>query len=121
MPQLETVTEWTAAAVEAVVRSFAESAGVKLGAVAQPLRAALTGKTTSPPIFDVLAVLGRDRKPGAAARSGRADPAMTRNPAVFSENFTLQKRCISLQPCLYSGQAQSLLYLAAHTRMGYPN
>ena len=34
--------------------------GLKLGAVAQPLRAALTGRTTSPPIFDVLAVLGRD-------------------------------------------------------------
>ncbi len=60
VPQLETVTEWTASAVEAVVRSFAESSAVKLGAVAQPLRAALTGKTTSPPIFDVLAVLGRD-------------------------------------------------------------
>ena len=60
VPQLETLTEWTAPAVEAVVRSFAESSAVKLGAVAQPLRAALTGKTTSPPIFDVLAVLGRD-------------------------------------------------------------
>jgi glutamyl-tRNA synthetase len=59
VPQLETLTEWTAPAVEAVVRAFAETAAVKLGAVAQPLRAALTGKTTSPPIFDVLAVLGR--------------------------------------------------------------
>ena len=35
-------------------------AGLKLGAIAQPLRAALTGRTTSAPIFDVLAVLGRD-------------------------------------------------------------
>ena len=60
LPNLEKVTEWTAAGVEAVVRGFAEGTGVKLGAVAQPLRAALTGKTTSPPIFDVLAVLGRD-------------------------------------------------------------
>ena len=41
------------------VRAFAERKGVKLGAVAQPLRAALTGRTTSPGIFDVLAVLGR--------------------------------------------------------------
>ena len=40
--------------------AYAERAGLKLGAVAQPLRAALTGRTTSPPIFDVLAVLGRD-------------------------------------------------------------
>ena len=44
---------------EAAVRAFAERAGVKLGAVAQPLRAALTGRTTSPGIFDVLAVLGK--------------------------------------------------------------
>ncbi|MCF8476540.1 MAG: glutamate--tRNA ligase [Pseudolabrys sp.] len=60
LPNLETITAWSAPAVEAVVRAYAESAGIKLGAVAQPLRAALTGKTTSPPIFDVLAVLGRD-------------------------------------------------------------
>ena len=43
-----------------MVRAYAERAGQKLGAVAQPLRVALTGRTTSPPIFDVLAVLGRD-------------------------------------------------------------
>ena len=42
------------------MRSFAEHKAMKLGTVAQPLRAALTGRTTSPPIFDVLAVLGRD-------------------------------------------------------------
>jgi glutamyl-tRNA synthetase len=60
LPDLEANTDWTASGVEAVVRGFAERTGAKLGAVAQPLRAALTGKTTSPPIFDVLAVLGRD-------------------------------------------------------------
>ncbi|ABS69590.1 glutamyl-tRNA synthetase [Xanthobacter versatilis] len=59
VPALEQV-EWTAAATEAAVRAYAEAQGVKLGAVAQPLRAALTGKPTSPPIFDVLMVLGRD-------------------------------------------------------------
>ncbi|MFG1318355.1 glutamate--tRNA ligase [Xanthobacter autotrophicus] len=58
LPALEQV-EWTAAATEAAVRAYAEAQGVKLGAVAQPLRAALTGKPTSPPIFDVLTVLGR--------------------------------------------------------------
>jgi len=42
------------------VRSFAEETGRKLGNVAQPLRAALTGKSTSPGIFDVLDVLGRE-------------------------------------------------------------
>jgi glutamyl-tRNA synthetase len=60
LPALAGVTDWNANTVEAVVRPYAERAGLKLGAVAQPLRAALTGRTTSPPIFDVLAVLGRD-------------------------------------------------------------
>src|SRR5258707_891145 len=60
VPELEALSDWTAGAVEAVVRAYAERIGQKLGAVAQPLRAALTGRTTSPPIFDVLAVLGRD-------------------------------------------------------------
>jgi len=49
---------WDLSSLEAKVREFAESDGVKLGDIAQPLRAALTGKTNSPPIFDVLAVLG---------------------------------------------------------------
>jgi len=58
--EFECNREWTAPSIEAGVRGFAERQGLKLGAVAQPLRAALTGRTTSPPIFDVLAVLGRD-------------------------------------------------------------
>ncbi|RWA76973.1 glutamate--tRNA ligase [Mesorhizobium sp.] len=52
--------EWTAASAEAAIRDFAQAGGHKLGAVAQPLRAALTGRSTSPGVFDVLAVLGRD-------------------------------------------------------------
>ena len=60
LPELEGVGDWTANDVEAIVRAFAERNGCKLGAVAQPLRAALTGRTTSPPIFDVLAVLGHE-------------------------------------------------------------
>ena len=60
LPDLEAIADWSAASVEAVVRGFAERTAVKLGAVAQPLRAALTGKTTSPQIFDVLWVLGRE-------------------------------------------------------------
>ena len=55
---------WTAASTEAVVRGHAEASGTKLGQVAQPLRAALTGRSTSPGIFDVLAVLGRDESLG---------------------------------------------------------
>jgi glutamyl-tRNA synthetase len=57
---LNALDEWSAPATEAAVRSTAESAGVKLGQVAQPLRAALTGRATSPGIFDVLVLLGRD-------------------------------------------------------------
>jgi glutamyl-tRNA synthetase len=58
--RLAGLDDWTAAALEAAVRTFAEEAGLKLGKIAQPLRAALTGSTVSPPIFDVMAVLGRD-------------------------------------------------------------
>jgi glutamyl-tRNA synthetase len=46
--------------LEAAVKAHAEKNGIKLGKLAQPLRAALTGTSTSPPIFDVLEVLGRD-------------------------------------------------------------
>jgi glutamyl-tRNA synthetase len=53
-------TDWSGAALEAAARTFAESNGAKLGQVAQPLRAALTGKTTSPPLFEMLALLGRE-------------------------------------------------------------
>jgi glutamyl-tRNA synthetase len=53
------IETWSAATTEAAVRAYAERAGVKLGAVAQPLRAALTGRTTSPGIFEVLGVLGK--------------------------------------------------------------
>jgi len=56
---LSGVDPWTAATTEAAIRSFSERRALKLGAVAQPLRAALTGRTTSPGIFDVLAVLGK--------------------------------------------------------------
>ena len=48
------------ASLEAAVKAHAEKTGIKLGKLAQPLRAALTGTSTSPPIFDVLDVLGRE-------------------------------------------------------------
>jgi len=53
-------TDFTAAAVDAALRAFAESEGRKLGQVAQPLRAALTGSTMSPGIDATLEALGRD-------------------------------------------------------------
>jgi len=58
--RLEAVSDWTAQSVEAVVRAHADAIGAKLGQVAQPLRAALTGRATSPGLFDVMAVLGKD-------------------------------------------------------------
>ena len=51
---------WTAAALEDDVRKLSEETGAKLGKLAQPLRAALTGRAVSPPVFDVLEALGRD-------------------------------------------------------------
>jgi glutamyl-tRNA synthetase len=61
---LEAVTVWDAATTEAAVRELSERSGAKLGQLAQPLRAALTGHATSPGIFDVLVVLGRDESLG---------------------------------------------------------
>jgi len=57
---LQKLDTWTVEATEQAVREVSEAEGVKLGQVAQPLRAALTGRATSPGIFDVLALLGRD-------------------------------------------------------------
>ncbi|PZN48698.1 MAG: glutamate--tRNA ligase [Proteobacteria bacterium] len=60
LPALRSLAEWNVATTEAVVRDYAAKADLKLGKVAQPLRAALTGRSTSPGVFDVLAVLGRE-------------------------------------------------------------
>jgi glutamyl-tRNA synthetase len=57
---LVALAKWDPESLEAAVRKVAEDNGVKLGKLAQPLRAALTGRVASPGIFDVLALLGRD-------------------------------------------------------------
>ncbi len=59
LPEMEK-TDWSGPALEAAARAFAEARGLKLGQVAQPVRAALTGRAISPPIFEMLAVLGRE-------------------------------------------------------------
>jgi glutamyl-tRNA synthetase len=69
LPRLAAATEWSEAALEAIVRQAAEERQLKLGALAQPLRAALAGSTVSPGIFDVMVVLGRDE---SLARIGDA-------------------------------------------------
>jgi glutamyl-tRNA synthetase len=58
--RIETLPDFTAEAVENIFRVYAEEKTIKLGAIAQPLRAALTGSTVSPPIFGVAALLGRE-------------------------------------------------------------
>ncbi|BBC73030.1 glutamate--tRNA ligase [Altererythrobacter sp. B11] len=58
--RLQAEQDWTIEALEANLKAYAEELGLGLGKLAQPLRAALTGQTTSPGIFDVLALLGRE-------------------------------------------------------------
>ena len=65
--ELDALDRWDTEALETAVREVATREAVKLGAVAQPLRAALTGRKTSPGIFDVLVLLGRDESLGRIA------------------------------------------------------
>jgi glutamyl-tRNA synthetase len=60
LPVLSALADWNAESLEATVKAHAEASGAKLGKLAQPLRAVLTGTNTSPGIFDVLEVLGRE-------------------------------------------------------------
>ena len=64
VPVLEALADWHIETVETAIRTFADDKELKLGKVAQPLRAALTGRTTSPGVFDVLDVLGREESLG---------------------------------------------------------
>ncbi|MCT6871110.1 MAG: glutamate--tRNA ligase [Bartonella sp.] len=59
-PVLDACTAWEKDALDQAIRKHAEDVGMKLGKIAQPLRAALTGKAVSPGVFDVLVVLGKD-------------------------------------------------------------
>ena len=59
-PRLAALEEWSISVIETEIRLFTEEHHLKLGKVAQPLRAALTGRATSPGVFDVVFVLGRD-------------------------------------------------------------
>ncbi len=72
LARLEAVDPWTVPALEAEIRGFSESSGQKLGRIAQPLRAALTGRTVSPGVFDVLAVLGREEALARIADAAKA-------------------------------------------------
>ncbi|HSF94964.1 MAG TPA: glutamate--tRNA ligase [Thermohalobaculum sp.] len=58
--RLQNATDWTAGSIEEIARSFAEEESLKLGRIAQPLRAALTGRAVSPGVFDVMETIGRE-------------------------------------------------------------
>jgi glutamyl/glutaminyl-tRNA synthetase len=60
-PQLKELDDWSAGAIERLIRGFAEEHELGLGKVAQPLRVAVVGATVSPAIFDTLELLGRER------------------------------------------------------------
>jgi glutamyl-tRNA synthetase len=63
-PVLAQLDEWNAASIETAVRDFLVIAGLTLRDVAQPVRAALTGATVSPPLFDVMEILGQQETLG---------------------------------------------------------
>ncbi len=72
LPALEGLSAWEEPALEETIKAFAQDHGLKLGKVAQPLRAALTGSSVSPGIFEVLAVLGREESLGRIADQAKA-------------------------------------------------
>jgi len=77
---LDQVTPWSATSLEEAARGFSTTHGVKLGALAQPLRAALTGQLLSPPLFEVMEILG----PTLTQR--RLETALTLNPPLAEKN-----------------------------------
>ena len=63
-PVFADAESWSDEALMAAAKNFAEAGGIKLGAVAQPIRAALTGNTVSPSVFEIMDVLGREETLG---------------------------------------------------------
>jgi glutamyl-tRNA synthetase len=67
LPLLEAQENWDHKGLEQTCREYAEGAGQKLGSIAQPLRAALSGKTVSPGVFEVMEILGKNETLGRLA------------------------------------------------------
>ncbi|MEL0105745.1 MAG: glutamate--tRNA ligase [Rhodospirillaceae bacterium] len=61
---LERLSDWTQSEIEGLARQFAEEEQAKLGQIAQPLRAALTGSHISPGVFEVMEILGKNETLG---------------------------------------------------------
>ncbi len=70
-PAFAGLGEWSEGAAEAALRAYVEKSGVKMGEVAQPLRAALTGQAQSPGLFEVMAALGREETLGRLADAAK--------------------------------------------------
>jgi glutamyl-tRNA synthetase len=68
VPVLGAVTDWNHASLETAVKNYCEQTGLGLGKVAQPIRVAVSGTAVSPPIFESLEFLGRDRTLARIAR-----------------------------------------------------
>ncbi|GHU04415.1 glutamate--tRNA ligase 2 [Alphaproteobacteria bacterium] len=64
LPRLEALPDWSRERLEERIKGYAEEKGLKLGKAAQPLRAAVSGSTVSPPLFEVMAILGRSETLG---------------------------------------------------------
>ena len=69
---LDGLSDWSVPAIDGAIRAFSESRGLKLGKVAQPLRAALTGRTVSPGIFEVMVLIGKDESLARIGDQARA-------------------------------------------------
>jgi glutamyl-tRNA synthetase len=69
LPELEATTAWDQTTLEPIFKNYAEKSGAKLGAVMQPLRAAITGRLESPGMYEVLTILGKAK---VLARVGNA-------------------------------------------------
>jgi glutamyl-tRNA synthetase len=76
--RLAALSQWTAESLERLVRDVADAHGVKLGKLAQPVRVALTGSTASPGLFEVMAILGREK---TLARLDAARAHVTKTPS----------------------------------------
>lgn len=71
--RIESVSAWSQGALEQAARDQAAAAGIKLGDLAQPLRAAITGRGVSPPIFEVMEVLGREESLSRLADAAKTE------------------------------------------------
>jgi glutamyl-tRNA synthetase len=60
LPIYEVLVDWSEPATQELAKQYAEKQGIKLGSVAQPLRAALSGSNISPGVFEMMTVLGKE-------------------------------------------------------------